>query len=155
MKETLRLEELLPLMEAAFAAGGSFRFVPMGQSMEPTIHGGRDTVILIPPENLKVGDVVLFRRRDGGFVLHRIIRIREQSFDTQGDNRLNVETGISREQALAKLDGIIRNHRVISVNSAGYRGRLHLTLMRQRLRGFLHAAGSPLKRAIFKRKNSK
>ena len=77
MPETsVRLAQLLPLMQERLAAGESVQFTPQGTSMRPTIYGGRDQVILSPlPPKLKKYDLPLYRRDNGQFVLHRIVEV--------------------------------------------------------------------------------
>jgi phage repressor protein C with HTH and peptisase S24 domain len=53
---------------------GSFVLTATGSSMEPFLKGGRDRVTLVPPgaRPVRRGDVVLFQRDCGAFVLHRV-----------------------------------------------------------------------------------
>ena len=59
-----------------------------GQSMLPFIIGGRESVILQKPVELKVGDVVLAWVDDGRYVVHRIIRISGDEVTLMGDGNL-------------------------------------------------------------------
>ena len=65
---TVRLEELMPLIRERLAAGESVRFSPHGTSMLPMLKDGRDQVILSPlPEKLKKYDLPLYQRKNGQY----------------------------------------------------------------------------------------
>lgn len=49
-----------------------------GSSMAPFLADGRDQVLLGPVQNrLHRGDIVLFRRKNGQFILHRIVEVKK------------------------------------------------------------------------------
>lgn len=65
----------------------------VGVSMEPMLHERESTVVLEKPHSrLKRGDVALFKRQDGQYVLHRVIRVRETDYLIRGDNCVGHET---------------------------------------------------------------
>ena len=73
-----------------------------GNSMAPFLVHGRDTVYLSRiSEPLKPGDVVLYRRKNGSYVLHRIHSIQSPFYTMAGDAHPGVEPGIHRDQILA------------------------------------------------------
>ena len=58
-----------------------------GESMRPLIRKQRDSVTVIPVyRKLKKGDIVLFKRFDSAYVVHRVNKIDGQSVTTVGDN---------------------------------------------------------------------
>lgn len=59
-----------------------------GNSMLPFIIGGKESVILQEPEQLKVGDVVLAWADGYRYVVHRIIRIDGDHVTLMGDGNL-------------------------------------------------------------------
>ena len=70
----LRLDDLMPVIRERLEAGETVEFMPRGVSMLPLLRQGRDAVVLSPlPERLRKYDVVLYRRRNGQYVLHRIV----------------------------------------------------------------------------------
>ncbi len=118
--KALRLEELLPLMEERLAAGQSLRFSPRGSSMLPMLREGRDSVVLSPlPEKLKKYDLPLYRREDGQFVLHRIVKAGE-SYTCMGDNQFEPEPGLCRSQMIALVTAFSHDGREHSVREPGY-----------------------------------
>ena len=73
---TIWLDELMPLISERLSAGGSVRFSPHGTSMLPMLKDGRDQVVLSPlPDKLKKYDLPLYRRENGQYVLHRIVKV--------------------------------------------------------------------------------
>lgn len=59
-----------------------------GNSMRPFLHPG-DIVYLNRPATPRRGDIVLFTRSDGSYVLHRIYRVkRDGTYLLLGDNQL-------------------------------------------------------------------
>ncbi len=58
-----------------------------GISMQPLIRKGRDVVTIVAVNRpIKRGDVVLFRRADGEYVVHRVRRLCGDMIITLGDN---------------------------------------------------------------------
>lgn len=80
--------ELLPLIEDSLSQGESITFSPSGQSMLPLLKQGRDKVVLGPVKGeIRKYDIVFFKRNDGAFVLHRVVKTGEQ-LTVSGDNRI-------------------------------------------------------------------
>ena len=81
-----------------------------GNSMTPFLAPGRDSVMLSKPKRpLRTGDMVLYQRDGGAYVLHRIIR-REQdgTFSIIGDGQDQIETGIRADQIFAVVQYAVR-----------------------------------------------
>lgn len=70
--------------------GVSVTFPVKGRSMLPFIFGGRESVILQKPDDLKVGHVVLAEIAPQKYVVHRIIRIEPdgRSVTLMGDGNI-------------------------------------------------------------------
>ena len=77
-----------------------------GDSMRPFLHGGDFAYLMPLPERLKRGDIVLYRRKNGQYVLHRVYRIMENgSFLLLGDSQLTPEP-VNREQLRGKAASV-------------------------------------------------
>ena len=74
-----------------------------GSSMTPFLAPGRDSVMLAKPAApLRPGDIVLYRRDSGAYVLHRIIRLeRGGTLTLAGDAQSTLERGIRADQVFA------------------------------------------------------
>ena len=71
---TIPMEDLAQILNFQLESGGTARLVVTGDSMYPTYRHRRDMVILTPvSRKLKRGDVILYQRKTGQYVLHRII----------------------------------------------------------------------------------
>ena len=71
--------DLLPVMQEQLAKGEKVTFVVNGTSMQPMIINGKDSVVLKKANGrLKKYDLPFYRRDDGHFVLHRIVKIQKK-----------------------------------------------------------------------------
>lgn len=59
-----------------------------GRSMYPFIIGGRESVVLVKPQSLRVGHVVLAQVEGGRHVVHRIVGIDGDRITLMGDGNL-------------------------------------------------------------------
>ena len=84
MKDRIIIEEASRLV----SEGVCVTLPVNGQSMLPFIIGGKESVILQKPENLKVGHVVLAWVDGNHFVVHRIKTIDGTSVTLTGDGNL-------------------------------------------------------------------
>ena len=111
----------MPLIKERLAAGQSVRLEPKGTSMLPMLRQGKDSVTLSPlPARLKKYDLPLYQRRDGSYVLHRVIEAGE-SYTCMGDNQFKPEPGLSHEQMRALVTSFSRGDREYSVSHPAYR----------------------------------
>ncbi len=115
------LEALMPLILERIDQGQTVRFYPRGISMLPMLRPGVDSVELsAPPAKLRKFDLILYRRENGAYVLHRIVKT-GQSYCCAGDNQLPTEKGVQRSQILAAVTAFYRKERRFSVRHPGYR----------------------------------
>jgi hypothetical protein len=120
-KNALTLADMMPVIRETLAEGKSVRFNPQGTSMLPMLHPGRDTVVLSPlPETLKKYDLVLYQRKDGSFVLHRIVAV-SQTYTCMGDHQFHRETGLEQRQMIGLVTEFVRNGKTVKVTAPGYR----------------------------------
>lgn len=117
------MNDLYPLMSEILESGGSFSLTVTGSSMFPFILGGRDQVTLSPiTQALKKYDLPLYRRRDGMFVLHRIVRVEEDgSYTCCGDHQWALEKGLQEDQMIAIATAFVRKGKKITNANILYR----------------------------------
>lgn len=116
----VHLDTLMPLVCERLNNGASVWFSPKGFSMLPMLRQGTDRVLLFPlPEKLKKYDLPLYRRDNGQYVIHRIIRVGE-SYTCIGDNQFDLEYGVRTDQMIAVVTAFTRGSKEISVNSLTY-----------------------------------
>lgn len=118
-------EVYFALVEERVAAGERVKITLVGTSMRPTLIEG-DEIILSREEDLKVGDVVLFRYV-GRHLLHRIVAIDGDRFTMRGDNCETTEEAL-RKDIVAKMVGEKKRHKVkhLAVRWLGHKGRRQL-----------------------------
>lgn len=117
----VRLDDLMPLFREQLAAGKSVKFSPRGVSMLPMLRQGIDSVVLSPlPEKLRKYDLPLYRRDNGKYVLHRIVKA-GQTYTCIGDNQFAPEPGLRQDQMIAVVTAFTRGSRRIPVTDLGYR----------------------------------
>ena len=71
--------------------------------------------------NVKRCDVILYRRNDGSFVLHRVIGKGKLGYKLCGDNQLAVEYPVKPEDVVAKVTSFERKGKEYSVKVIWYR----------------------------------
>lgn len=119
MNETA-LSQIMPLIREQLDSGRNVKISPKGTSMLPMIHQGRDSVTLSPlPDKLKKYDIPLYRRDNGQYVLHRVIKV-DVTYTCMGDNQFDPEPGLRREQMIAVVTAFSRNGREHTVNEFPY-----------------------------------
>lgn len=81
--------------------GAEVQLPVRGNSMAPFLIGGRDEVCFRKPDRpLHRGDIVLFRRKSGKYVLHRICRIQNGAYYLAGDAQRMLEGPIAEQQVV-------------------------------------------------------
>ena len=78
-----------------------------GYSMLPFIIGGVESVELVKPATVAVGDVVLAWINDSRYVVHRIIRIDGDRVQLMGDGNLSAEEYCRRSDVAARAEYVI------------------------------------------------
>lgn len=91
-----------------------------GDSMEPMLRGGRDTVIIVPPTfPLSPGDVPVYRR-DGHYTMHRIIKLTKYGYLICGDNRPVPERNVKQEDIIGVLAAFYHDGRYVDCKDPEY-----------------------------------
>ena len=113
---------LMPFLQERLEAGQRIRHVRFrGISMLPMLRQGKDSVDLAPvPERLKKYDLPVYLRSDGQYVMHRVIKVKEDHYVCLGDNTIEFEY-IYPEQVIGVVCAFHRGERKIEVNSFWYR----------------------------------
>ena len=86
-----------------------------GGSMSPFLIGGRDTVFLSRLDRpARRGDILLYRRDNGGYVLHRVYRAEAEVLTMVGDAQRILEPGIREDQVIALVTKAERKGKLLS-----------------------------------------
>lgn len=101
---------------------GKYVGPPAGPSMQPLLRMHRDAAVLVAPTfPLKKYDVILYRRRNGQYVLHRIIGVKQGAYVLCGDAQWRRESGITDEMVIGVMQGFFRGDRYIPSTNLIYR----------------------------------
>ena len=115
------MESLAQLIRLQLEKGGRSSLLVTGISMYPILRHRRDTVELVKPERLRRGDLVLYQRDSGQYILHRIItRPKDGAFICSGDNQWVAEQ-VRSQQVIALVDTYLRDGKRICAHSLGCR----------------------------------
>lgn len=125
----LPMAELSPLLLECLVQGQEVVLPITGSSMTPFLRPGRDQAVLkaADPDGLRPGDVALYQRAGGQYVLHRVIRRSEQptvSYTMLGDAQWTEEPGIRPKQVLAVAVAFEVKGSRFSCDAPSYRRRV-------------------------------
>lgn len=149
-KQFVNLCDLYPVIDEVISSGGEFRMYPRGVSMLPLLVQGEDSVVLVSLGDVCVNDMILYRRDNGQFVLHRLVKIEGDEYVMCGDNQGELERGIKREHLLAKVKYFYKKDKKVTLDDKSYQKHLKGLPARRRwlrLRGLL----ARVKNKIFKK----
>lgn len=106
---------------------GRIIYTNVGDSMEPLIRQGRDLLIIERCSRpLKKYDIPLYKRDNGQYVLHRILKVRKQDYVICGDNRWRREYGITDRHIIGVLTSLVRDGTEVDFSGWKYRLYTHL-----------------------------
>lgn len=114
------LSEVQELIEKAIENGGEFRIITAGTSMQPLLRNRCDTVVLVKAGagKLKKYDIPLYKRKNGQYVLHRIMKCGKDEYCLCGDNQTEFERGITDSDIIAVVSRIVRNGNEIALDTS-------------------------------------
>lgn len=101
---------------------GRLVFTPGGNSMRPLLKDHENPVVILPVTDstvLKKYDVVFYKRQNGQYVLHRIIKCHRNGIYTMcGDGQYYTEKNVGRHMIFGILEGYYKGERYIKVASS-------------------------------------
>lgn len=103
------MESVTTLISEILKNGGSAELTVSGNSMRPLLKHRISRVRLSEAGELHPGDIVLHRRDNGVYVLHRIVKISDGRYYIRGDNQYVTESGVRRDQMLAVVTAFSRD----------------------------------------------
>ena len=115
------MADLLPFIEEAFSKDMTFKIPITGTRMNPFLVEGRDYVLIEKPSlPLEIGDVPLYRRDNGTFVLHRVVDKTEKGYVMCGDNQFILEKGIEDKHIIGVMCTVCRDGKTFNVDDEEY-----------------------------------
>lgn len=118
---TVPMEALAEVIELQLKTGGKANLTVTGNSMLPMLHHRKDSVMLVPVEDKQnIGQVILYRRENGRYVLHRIIAVTPDGYVCCGDNQFEKEP-VAHRQLIASVVSFTRKGKLYDCSALGYR----------------------------------
>ena len=110
-----------------------------GGSMNPFLIQGRDTVYLSRLERAaRRGDILLYRRDNGKYILHRVWRVeKDGTLTIVGDAQTELERGIREDQIIAIVSSVVRKGKNMAPGSFWWEFFEKVWIRIVPLRGFL------------------
>ncbi len=147
----INLDAAMPMIRTCLQRGQSVVFSPKGTSMLPMLQQGRDQVTLGPVTGaLKKYDLPLYQRRNGCYVLHRVVKAGE-TYTCIGDNQFVYEPGLCQDQMIAVVTAFTHKGKSYSVNAWQYRLYCRFWYYSRPVRHFLLRVKSIISRYILHR----
>jgi len=135
--------------EEQLLQNGKLIYTNKGDSMMPLIKQDRDLLVIEPVKRrLKKYDVPLYKRDSGQYVLHRILKVRDNDYVICGDNRWVKEYGIQDRHIIGVLTAVVRDGKELSVKNWKYKLYVHFWCDLFPVRAFILHAADKLKRLI-------
>jgi len=119
-----------------------------GTSMNPMLRHKKDKVVLTSCDkfNLKKGDIPLYRRNSGNYVLHRIVKINRNSYDLCGDNQCKIEKNVPKKDVIAVVKAFERDGKMYRCNDVMYKLYWFLRIFSIPFRGIMQQGRRSLRR---------
>lgn len=144
--------EFVGIIEDTVNNGGSMPLIVTGNSMNPFLKDGKDTVWLeaCTETSFKRGKILLFRREDGKIVLHRVRQVMSDGvLVINGDAQYWCEN-IKKEQVLAVVTCIEKNGKKKSCDSLIYKIKIEAWQLLKPLRPLIFRVQRKIKRIFSK-----
>lgn len=115
------MESLIEVILLQLKTGQKSNLTVTGYSMMPMLHQYRDAVLLKPIDGaLRPGDIALYKRDNGKYILHRVIRLTREGYLFCGDNQAVLEP-VRHDQLIALVDSYTKKGKHRQLNEMGYR----------------------------------
>lgn len=105
----------------SISQGKEVNLTVTGDSMYPLLKSRVDTVVLVMPKKLKKGDIVFYKRDNGSYILHRILKIKNELLTISGDNEMQKEFPVKQSQVIGVVKKFTRKGKEYSINSLWYK----------------------------------
>lgn len=128
LNKEVTIDDIIEILVEKLEKGGTVTFSPSGTSMLPMLRDGEDVVVLSKPKGrLHLFDIPLYKRKDGSYVLHRIVDFdADGGYVLRGDNQFVKEHGIYDKDIYGVVTAFYRKGKSYTTNSLPYRIYLNL-----------------------------
>lgn len=112
----LEMDDILGSVVKRISEGCSVTISGCGDSMEPFIQNGKDSIVLerIPDEKkVRLGEIYLYRRQNGRYAIHRVYKKNKRNVAMLGDSQLFIEKDVPKENLIAIVTKVIKKHKTV------------------------------------------
>lgn len=127
----VKAAELFPVIEDIIKHENFVWITITGMSMYPFLRDGIDSVELSAAsfDKMKKYDIILIKRDDGTYVLHRVLKKEKDCFYMIGDAQQWIEGPLRPDQIVAGVTAIKRKQKVISCENKLYKIAVSLWML--------------------------
>lgn len=115
------INDLAPLISDCINSGKTVKMRVTGNSMFPLFRDRKDVVELAQFDKLRKYDIVLHKRNNGKYIMHRIIKKKGDVLTIAGDFEVEKEYPVRENQVLARVKGFYRNEKYYSCKGLFFR----------------------------------
>lgn len=116
---TVDTTEYITMLRGLLSQGQTVQLPVSGNSMLPFLIHNRDSVTLCRPDSaLKVGDIVLYQRPGGEYILHRVCRVTAEGIFCVGDAQQLVEGPLPPDCVSARASAVCRKGKTLAPGDA-------------------------------------
>ena len=115
------MEDIVSISLPFLEMGKEIKFAVVGNSMYPLFVSNRDKVTVVKAEKIKKRDIILYRRKDGSYVLHRVVGKGKLGFKLCGDDQTAIEYPVKKEDVIATMTSFERKGKEYSAKCLWYR----------------------------------
>ncbi len=153
MNKEVSIDDIIEILVEKLENGGTVTFSPSGTSMLPMLRDGEDVVVLSKPTGrLHLFDIPLYKRKNGTYVLHRIVDFdADGGYVLRGDNQFTKEHGIYDEDIYGVVTAFYRKGKAYTTQSFTYRAYLNLWFYSKTFRHLYFIGKNKLERIFGKR----
>ena len=149
ISRSVSMQELGPVIAQTVRSGGTAELTVTGRSMLPLLLDRVSRVKLTALNEPKRGDMILYRRSCGTYVLHRLIRCEpDGSYTMCGDAQTRLEPGLKRYQMIAVVQSFARRDRWRSCENRLYKLWWHIHIADRPARSFIRRGIGFLRRHL-------
>ena len=108
------IHESLPVLIDIINTGKDVNLIVTGSSMAPFLCHQRDTIIISKPNgDFFKGQMVFYTRDNGQYVMHRIHHIKNDELYIVGDNQIDIEGPVRKDQVFGIIHKVIRKGKLL------------------------------------------
>lgn len=118
----VKLDDIFPYISGLINDGVDIVLTTTGCSMYPFFFDKKTKVTITKflGNNLKKGDIVFYKRKNGQYVVHRAIRIKDKLV-FNGDGQYDLEYGIEKKDIIGIVKNFTFKEKLIDVKNTGYK----------------------------------